>query len=723
LILFFNRPPVALAALVVFAASGSALALSLGEIAVRSSVGLPFEAVLPFSAGAGESVSAQCIHARDDGVSAHPAVPALANPQLSVNARRGGGEIVVRTRAAVGEPVVRLRITLDCAPATLLSREFLVLLDAPVPVAEQVAVTPLALAGADAAPTSAERRRPRRAERGDRSEAAARPARDPATAEAAARTAPGPNLRMAPGMGDARSGPLPAARAKARGAGFRLTLSRPEDDVLQKVPSLRRSEQLLSLAAPVPERSEADREILRLQARMALADNPLAEAMQLQARLSALESNLAALGKQVAQGEAARAAAEDKARLLAEENRRLAARLDSFAVVAVMLALVTLAAAGLWRYRVAAERRARSLRDWEAVAKPAADHAPPDSPEKRAPAHGQVAADLQARHAQSVVSDSAGPADAGTRRPGAVPLVPTPLASAAPGPSGAAAGPLRAGGAPAPLPAGEPAAFELPPAPPPPAAAPAGHAMDSPDAGAAAPVQPASVQPALPAVIMPLVPGRAWTFSRAAGATGPALAPGPGAASKTADSIEFALATPDHDALDGVTDAQAEARGEQYMREFERKLFPEIALGRAKLDEPRSIIGLARTYYQEDFDPAKAISFLEYALHRSTDSMLIHLALLEVLRMERRVREYASFARAFRDRYPDSGTCLQLIAAYGRLLDPSNPDFDGAPVPGLDLDTPSNWLGNTIDMTKYVLGQKVAASVRDLPVPVPLEGA
>ena len=187
---------------------------------------------------------------------------------------------------------------------------------------------------------------------------------------------------------------------------------------------------------------------------------------------------------------------------------------------------------------------------------------------------------------------------------------------------------------------------------------------------------------------------------------------------KAETSINFALDAPDHASLDGVTDSEAKARVEQYLGEFERKLFPEIALGRVKLDEPRSIIGLARTYYQEDFDPAKAISFLEYALHRSTDPMLIHLALLEVLRMERRVREYAAVARAFRGQYPDSGTYWQLVAAYGRLLDPSDPTFEGERVPGLDLDTPSNWLGNTIDMTKYVLGQKVADSVRDLPAPV-----
>ena len=72
-------------------------------------------------------------------------------------------------------------------------------------------------------------------------------------------------------------------------------------------------------------------------------------------------------------------------------------------------------------------------------------------------------------------------------------------------------------------------------------------------------------------------------------------------------------------------------------------------------------------------------------------------------------------ARAFRTQYPESATHWQLIAAYGRLLDAGDPMFAGDKVPGLDLDTPSIWLGSTLDMTKYVLGQKVSDSVRDLP--------
>ncbi|MBL8382258.1 MAG: hypothetical protein JNM90_04245 [Burkholderiales bacterium] len=170
-------------------------------------------------------------------------------------------------------------------------------------------------------------------------------------------------------------------------------------------------------------------------------------------------------------------------------------------------------------------------------------------------------------------------------------------------------------------------------------------------------------------------------------------------------------------------DVDPQARARRYLEEYERKLFPEIALGKVRLDDSRGIVGLARTFYQEDFDPVKAISFLEYALSRSSDPMRIHLALLEVLRLERRARDYARVARAFQGQYPDSGTHWQLVAAYGRMLDPAEPLFAGERVPGLDLDTPSNWLGNTMDMTKYVLGQKVADSVRGLPAPAPAPGS
>jgi hypothetical protein len=592
-------------------------------------------------------------------------------------------------------------------------------------------------------------------------------------------------LRVAPGATEGRSAAARSPKAKTRATSFRLTLSRPEDDdVLQRVLALKRSEDLLSLATPQREYSEAERESLRLQARMALSDNPVAEAIQMQARLGALESNMGALKKQMVEVEAARTAAEESSRRLAEENKRLAARIDTFGIMAVLLVCVGMAAVGFWRYRVASERRAQLTRDWDAVAEtpsagksPDSPPDPPGLPETQARSSDFVP---QAQYARTVVLDRTG-----TRLPA---VASSPLSATSPSPqlspaapaSGRLDSPATGQGAtiapPPAVPIGAVAPLELPPAPPAkpvapvsvesPATATADDGMFLPESalkkkgadesalpdaagsssliekafgfgpgtsqGGAASIRPTTGrgktlpsagmtqagQPDSYALTLPPITGRGRTLQGDAG--GPARAPEhpAKAAPKTGAPIDFTLAAPDHASLDSVTDAEAKARVEQYLGEFERKLFPEIALGRVKLDEPRSIIGLARTYYQEDFDPAKAVSFLEYALHRSTDPMLIHLALLEVLRMERRVREFASVARAFRGQYPDSGTYWQLIAAYGRMLDPSDPAFEGERVPGLDLDTPSNWLGNTIDMTKYVLGQKVADSVRDLPEPV-----
>jgi hypothetical protein len=244
--------------LAAFAASSGAFALSLGELNVRSSIGHPFEATLPFSAGPGETVSPQCIRSRDDVATANQAVPFLANALFAVNTRPGGGEIVVRTRAAIGEPAVRLRITIDCAPTTLLAREFVVLLDAPALVAEREASLPSAVADPAVAAAAPAPRRSRRAERPDRADGETRPVRDAAPGDGSARATLGPSLRVAPGATEGRSAAARSPKAKTRATSFRLTLSRPEDDdVLQRVLALKRSEDLLSLATPQREYSEA----------------------------------------------------------------------------------------------------------------------------------------------------------------------------------------------------------------------------------------------------------------------------------------------------------------------------------------------------------------------------------------------------------------------------------------------------------------------------------
>ena len=151
-------------------------------------------------------------------------------------------------------------------------------------------------------------------------------------------------------------------------------------------------------------------------------------------------------------------------------------------------------------------------------------------------------------------------------------------------------------------------------------------------------------------------------------------------------------------------DGDAEMRAQLYRQEFELKLFPEIVHGQAKLKVPQSIISLARTYYQEDFDTNRAINLLEYAADRTPDPQRVRLALLEILRMEGMSREYVAVSRSFHQQFPDAEE-WDTVSAYGRLLAPQQPLFKDADVTGYDLNMPSMWLGSTLDMTRYVLAQ------------------
>ncbi|MDB5807230.1 MAG: hypothetical protein JWN73_4552, partial [Betaproteobacteria bacterium] len=151
-------------------------------------------------------------------------------------------------------------------------------------------------------------------------------------------------------------------------------------------------------------------------------------------------------------------------------------------------------------------------------------------------------------------------------------------------------------------------------------------------------------------------------------------------------------------------DGDSEMRAQLYRQEFELKLFPEIVHGQAKLKVPQSIISLARTYYQEDFDTNRAINLLEYAADRTPDPQRVRLALLEILRMEGMAREYVAVARTFHTQFPQADE-WETVGAYGQLLAPGEPLFKDADVTGYDLNMPSMWLGSTLDMTRYVLAQ------------------
>lgn len=722
-----------LAGLLTLGVCAAASALSVGELKIRSAVGGAFEAALPFSANADEAVSPQCIRALDDGSSPNQHVPLLGGLRFEVVHSAGGGEIVIRTRALVNEPVVRVRLAINCAPKGSLVREFVVLLDAPGTMAPAASATAVVVSPVVQAAV------PRRA-------AAPAAGRGPAASGGAPTAGKGRPANVNPAGGLASSLRIGAPPVQAAGGapgkvrqppamraqGHRLTLSKPQDREYDDplILPLRRSDELSSLSGPPRENAASELEGLRLEARIRLSENPIAEAARMQTRLSALETGMTGLRKELGEIEASRKLADDRVRRLTDENRRLSAWLNGVAMFAAFLVCAALLALVIWRYRVAAERRGLRARSWPVEPRTAAEHVPEVPSAEPEPLDASTAATPR----------MAAPPRAAAA---ASPTIPPPAPKVA-NPAPVATEPqvvefertvsldrraaLAAGNAkPVATAAAKPAAGK-------PAVAPRDATqMPSP------PVAPA-VSPSEPVPVTRVVreddlylPESAVLTRTARGAR-LEQAEAEESAQKLHETtldlgslrdnpprleIDFVIEDQGPLGQSAATDPEARARAESYFAEFERKLFPEIALGRVKLDDPRSIIGLARTYYQEDFDAAKAISFLEYALYRSAEPMAIHLALLEVLRMERRVGEYAVVARAFRGQYPDSATHWQLIAAYGRLMDPNEPTFEGEKVPGLDLDTPSNWLGSTLDMTKYVLGQKVSDSVRDLPLPVP----
>jgi len=739
-ILLFVNPRLA-AGLLALGLCAAASALSLGDLKVRSPIGSAFEAVLPFTANADEVLSPQCIRGHEDAGSRNQHVPLLANVRFTITPSAGGGEIVIRTRTLVHEPAVRIRLTIDCGPKTLLVREYVVLLDAPPAMVEPVpAAVAVPLAAVPLPPTlstSVRRSEPRAVPR-----SATPPAGDAGTAGAALRSLP--SLRLAPpGDRPARDSIRSAASRPALGKpapGYRLTLSQPTaaeaGEPLNQ--PLKRSDELMSLVAPSRTLGAGEADKLRAEARIRLSDNPFAEALQLQTRLFALEGGMSVLRKEVGEIENARRLAEERARTLAAENHRLSAWLNGAALLVALLLCAVLAAFLFWRYRLESEQSGRRERSWQAT--PAsAPVTPAGEPETGVDAdvsyqqwRATPVVAAPESYQSRVVLDRSGKTGAAatssaTRSVGAAPGVTTHVAAPAeplrpfdmPAPSVSAAPGSAMRPAPAvartvsPKPALEPAAglaLKTVDAPEADVYLPESALLAHVDAGRGAQVSGAGRIPTLAEKALADANGSSATPGFSIEARALALA-------DRAMGVDFAIDDSPAIGVASGDDAGARMRSAQYFAEFERKLFPEIALGRVKLDDPRSIIGLARTYYQEDFDPGKAISFLEYALYRSSEPMRIHLALLEILRMERRVGEYAIVARTFRGQYPDSGTHWQLVAAYGRLLDPHEPTFEGDKVPGLDLDTPSNWLGSTLDMTKYVLGQKVADSVRDLPAP------
>lgn len=105
--------------------AGSAAALGLGELTVRSSLGQPLHATIRII-DASAAIDADCFSLKP---SADSAAPLPARAQLTLERRGNDAILHVRTPAAVGEPIAQFSLTSDCE--SRLQRDYVVLLDPP----------------------------------------------------------------------------------------------------------------------------------------------------------------------------------------------------------------------------------------------------------------------------------------------------------------------------------------------------------------------------------------------------------------------------------------------------------------------------------------------------------------------------------------------------------------------------------------------------------------
>jgi hypothetical protein len=176
--------------------------LSLDDIAVRSRLGQPLDAVVAVRPGAGEAIAAGCFSVTPPG---EGALPGIDGVRLQLD--RATGLLRLRSTYPVLEPLSELRLRVSCDGVPSLERTFLVVLDPPDVLAESVfARTPVtearpALAGnvepfAPAASVDTTTPRPEGYVPPPRASAPARPAQ---VAEAAPRAPRATAAAVAPG--------------------------------------------------------------------------------------------------------------------------------------------------------------------------------------------------------------------------------------------------------------------------------------------------------------------------------------------------------------------------------------------------------------------------------------------------------------------------------------------------------------------------------------------
>jgi hypothetical protein len=112
-----------------------AAALELGDVSVQSSLGQPLRASIAYALAPNEMLSSNCV-AVSSGQSTG-GLPGIGKSTVNITERA----IVITGQAAVREPMLGARVTINCPYTPNLSREYMLFVD-PAPVSESLRATP-----------------------------------------------------------------------------------------------------------------------------------------------------------------------------------------------------------------------------------------------------------------------------------------------------------------------------------------------------------------------------------------------------------------------------------------------------------------------------------------------------------------------------------------------------------------------------------------------------
>jgi hypothetical protein len=117
-------------------------------------------------------------------------------------------------------------------------------------------------------------------------------------------------------------------------------------------------------------------------------------------------------------------------------------------------------------------------------------------------------------------------------------------------------------------------------------------------------------------------------------------------------------------------------------RRYIEERFPEIQNRTMVLEDPASVIKSARLLY-EDGTITRAVELLQFVIEERPQEVRIWLALFEIFRLERLTGEYAQLAERFREHHGKADT-WRKVQYFGREIDPGNALYREEPINTLE---------------------------------------